>query len=93
VVAATGYRCGLGPLVGHLGVLDERGVPRAAEQPAAAGLRFIGYAPRPAHIGYMGREAKQAAKAIARGRPVPHADAARRTRPVHGVPTPAADAA
>jgi putative flavoprotein involved in K+ transport len=28
VVCATGYRRGLGPLVGHLGVLDPRGAPR-----------------------------------------------------------------
>ena len=27
VIAATGYRCGLEPVVGHLGVLNERGVP------------------------------------------------------------------
>jgi cation diffusion facilitator CzcD-associated flavoprotein CzcO len=66
VVAATGYRCGLEPLVGHLDVLDERGVPRAVlGEPAAPGLRFIGYVPLPAHLGHMGREAKGAAKAIA----------------------------
>ena len=29
VICATGYRRGLEPLVGDLGVLDERGVPRA----------------------------------------------------------------
>ena len=28
IIAATGYRRGLEPLVGHLGVLDERGLPR-----------------------------------------------------------------
>jgi cation diffusion facilitator CzcD-associated flavoprotein CzcO len=67
VVAATGYRCALEPIVGHLGVLDERGVPRALRgAPAAPGLRFIGYVPRPGQIGYMGGEAKRAAKAIAR---------------------------
>jgi cation diffusion facilitator CzcD-associated flavoprotein CzcO len=67
VIAATGYRCGLEPLVGHLGVLDERGVPRALHGEAAApGLRFIGYVPRPAQIGYIGGEAKRAAEAIAR---------------------------
>jgi putative flavoprotein involved in K+ transport len=67
VIAATGYRCGLEPLVGHLDVLNERGVPRAVLGEAAApGLRFIGYVPRPAHLGYMGGEARRAAKAIAR---------------------------
>jgi hypothetical protein len=65
VIAATGYRCGLEPLVGHLDVLDERGVPRAVlGEPAAPGLRFIGYLPLPAHLGRMGGEARRAAKAI-----------------------------
>ena len=66
VIAATGYRCGLEPLVGHLGVLNERGVPRAVLGEAAApGLRFIGFVPRPAQLGLMGGEARRAAKAIA----------------------------
>jgi putative flavoprotein involved in K+ transport len=69
VIAATGYRTGLGPMVGHLGVLDDRGVPRVAAEEAAPGLRFIGYRPRPAHIGHMSREAERAAREIARGRP------------------------
>jgi cation diffusion facilitator CzcD-associated flavoprotein CzcO len=67
VICATGYRRGLEPLVGHLGVLDERGVPRAVgERPAASGLRFIGFVPRPGGLGFMAKEAKRAAKAIAR---------------------------
>jgi cation diffusion facilitator CzcD-associated flavoprotein CzcO len=67
VIAATGYRRALEPIVGHLGVLDERGSPRALGGAAAApGLRFIGYVPRPGQIGYMGGEATRAAKAIAR---------------------------
>jgi putative flavoprotein involved in K+ transport len=67
VVAATGYRCGLEPLVGHLDALDRRGVPRALHGEAAMpGLRFIGYVPRPAHLGYIGGEAKRVATAIAR---------------------------
>jgi cation diffusion facilitator CzcD-associated flavoprotein CzcO len=66
VVAATGYRCGLEPMVGHLGVLNEKGVPHAAQgQEAAPGLRFVGYRPLPAHISHMGREANRAAKQIA----------------------------
>jgi cation diffusion facilitator CzcD-associated flavoprotein CzcO len=67
VVSATGYRRGLEPLVGHLGVLGDDGRPRAAGgKPAANGLRFVGYVPRPGQLGYMGKEAKVAAKAIAR---------------------------
>jgi hypothetical protein len=66
VICATGYRRGLEPLVGHLGVLDDSGSPRAvAETPAAPGLRFIGYVPRPGGLGYMAKEARRAAKAIA----------------------------
>ena len=48
-------------------MLDERGVPRArGGQAAAPGLRFVGYVPRPAGLGYMAKEAKRAAKSIAR---------------------------
>jgi cation diffusion facilitator CzcD-associated flavoprotein CzcO len=66
VIAATGYRPGLEPLAGHLGVLDERGVPRALLGDAVApGLRFIGFLPRPAILGYLGDEAKRAAEQIA----------------------------
>jgi hypothetical protein len=66
VIAATGYRCGLEPLVGHLDVLDDRGVPQALDGEAAApGLRFVGFMPRPAQMRHMGFEAKRAAKAIA----------------------------
>lgn len=67
LICATGYRRGLEQLVGHLGVLDERGVPQALGKKAAAeGLRFIGYVPRPGGLGYMGKEARRAARVIAR---------------------------
>jgi cation diffusion facilitator CzcD-associated flavoprotein CzcO len=67
VICATGYRPGLESLVGHLGVLDKRGMPSAVgEQPAAPGLRFLGYVPRPGGIGYAGKQAQRAAKLIAR---------------------------
>jgi cation diffusion facilitator CzcD-associated flavoprotein CzcO len=66
VITATGYRSGLEPVAGHLGVLDERGVPRVlGGEEAAPGLRFVGYIPRPAQIGLMGGEAKRAAAGIA----------------------------
>lgn len=67
VISATGYRRGLESLVAHLGVLGDGGVPRAlGERPAADGLRFVGYVPRPGMLGYAAEEAKRAAKAIAR---------------------------
>ncbi|HEX3455617.1 MAG TPA: NAD(P)/FAD-dependent oxidoreductase [Gaiellaceae bacterium] len=46
IVAATGFRTGLEPLVGHLGVLDERGEPVVhgpEEHPEARGLNFVGF--------------------------------------------------
>lgn len=46
VLAATGFRRGLEPLVGHLDVLDARGLPRAGSgvpTPGAPGLWFAGY--------------------------------------------------
>src|SRR6185312_1050541 len=46
VIAATGFRTGLEPLGGHLGVLDEAGVPLvhgADEHPSAPGVHFVGY--------------------------------------------------
>ena len=67
IECATGYRCGLEPLVGHLGVLDGQGRPKAhGEKPAAPGLRFIGYVPRPGGLGYWAKQAERAAKAIAK---------------------------
>ena len=66
VICATGYRPGLEPLVGHLGVLDEGGMPKViAPRPAAPGLRFGGYVLRPG-IGYMGKQARRTARSIAR---------------------------
>ncbi|HEY6637988.1 MAG TPA: NAD(P)/FAD-dependent oxidoreductase [Solirubrobacterales bacterium] len=67
VICATGYRRGLETLVGHLGVLTEHGMPRViAPRPAAPGLRFVGYVARPGGLGYMGKEARRSARAIAR---------------------------
>jgi cation diffusion facilitator CzcD-associated flavoprotein CzcO len=67
VICATGYRRELEPLLGHLGVLGERDMPKAiGPRPAAEGLRFIGYLPRPGGLGYMGKEARRAARAIHR---------------------------
>jgi glycine/D-amino acid oxidase-like deaminating enzyme len=67
VICATGYRRGLEPLVGHLDVLGERGMPKViAPLAAAPGLRFAGFLVRPGGLGYMGKQARRSAKAIAR---------------------------
>jgi cation diffusion facilitator CzcD-associated flavoprotein CzcO len=65
IIAATGYSSGLERVVGHLGVLDERGFPRVHGGPAVEpGLRFIGYRPAPGQIGDMGREARRVAMEV-----------------------------
>ncbi len=67
VICATGYRPGLEPLVGHLGVLDAKGKPVVqGEKPAAAGLRFIGFMARPSLIGFFAKQSKRIAKRIDR---------------------------
>lgn len=46
IVAATGFRTGLEPLVGHLGVLDAADVPLVHgpdDHPGAPGMHFVGY--------------------------------------------------
>jgi len=46
VVACTGYRPALEPMVGHLGMLDRDGVPTVhgpSEHPEAPGMFFLGY--------------------------------------------------
>lgn len=68
VIAATGYRRGLEPLVGHLGVLDERsGRPLrmgGEEHPDAPGLHFVGYRnPMSGMFWEMSWEARRVAKA------------------------------
>jgi cation diffusion facilitator CzcD-associated flavoprotein CzcO len=66
IVAATGFDTGLEPVVGHLGVLDERGLPVDGEgREVLPGLRFLGYVYRPGIAGYVGRLARAAARQIA----------------------------
>jgi putative flavoprotein involved in K+ transport len=95
VVAATGYRRGLEGLVGHLGLLDERGTPGVVGgRGPAPGLRFVGFVPRPGQLHHMGVEARRAARSIARelrrrpaGRPqVDHKWPARATAEADGTP-------
>jgi putative flavoprotein involved in K+ transport len=72
VVAATGFRTGLEPLVGHLEMLDERGQPlvRDVEEPdGAPGLHFIGYEiTLGGTFRLVGSEAKRLARAVTAGR-------------------------
>ena len=66
-ILATGFVCGLEPLVGHLGVLDADGKPVViGETPAAEGLRFLGYMIRPSVIGVVAKLSKRMAKRIDR---------------------------
>ena len=82
VIAATGCRTGLEPLVGHLDVLDEQGEPLvhgSREHPNAPSLHFVGYE---LTLGGAFRQAGIHAKHVAR-----HVAAARRQA---AVPAPAA---
>jgi putative flavoprotein involved in K+ transport len=77
VVAATGFRTGLEPLVGHLDVLDDRGRPlvRDVEEPAGApGLHFVGFeVTLGGTLRRAGIEAKQLASAVAAAHERTHA--------------------
>ncbi|MFJ2272823.1 flavin-containing monooxygenase [Streptomyces sp. NPDC087866] len=70
VIAATGYRRALEPLVGHLGVLDERGRPvvHGARTPKEApGLYFTGFTnPISGMLRELARDAERIAKRVAR---------------------------
>jgi cation diffusion facilitator CzcD-associated flavoprotein CzcO len=71
VVAATGYHPELEPLVGHLAVLDRRGLPIARggqASPTAPGVYFVGYStPLSGALRRAGIEARQAARTIHHG--------------------------
>lgn len=76
VVLATGYSTALEPLVGHLGVLGERGMPTVSTgAEALPGLRFVGFVYRPGLTGHVGRQARRVAREIAA-----HGSAGRRAR-------------
>jgi putative flavoprotein involved in K+ transport len=63
VIAATGFRAGLEPLVGHLGVLGPRGLPVKTDgEPALPGLWFVGFVPT---LGGQLREGSVAARKVA----------------------------
>jgi len=79
IICATGYRRGLEPLVGHLDVLDERGVPLDdGARLADRGLWFLGFQSRPGLIGSVAKRSRRIAATIGdeiaasrRGTPIP----------------------
>lgn len=75
VVAATGFRPALEPLVGHLGVLDAAGRPLAVgarEDPAAPGLHFVGFTVTlGGTLRRVGQEARELARHVADARREP----------------------
>jgi putative flavoprotein involved in K+ transport len=75
VIAATGYRRGLEPLVGHLGVLGEDGIPLLSggnQHPSAPGLFFTGYRiDLSGQLRLMRPDARAIAKAAKKQRPQP----------------------
>jgi cation diffusion facilitator CzcD-associated flavoprotein CzcO len=72
VVLATGFRRGLEPLVGDLGVLAPKGRPLVnadAQLAAHPGLFFLGYSnPLTGNLRQLGIDATKIAKAVAKGR-------------------------
>jgi len=72
VIAATGFRRGLEPLVGGLGVLRPNGVPQilgATTHPHAPDLFFIGYSnPLSGNLRELGIDSKRIAREVARRR-------------------------
>jgi putative flavoprotein involved in K+ transport len=72
VIAATGFRHGLEPLVGHLGVLGPHGLPVVhgpVTAPQAPGLYFIGFTnPISGILREIGRDARRIARVAARRR-------------------------
>jgi putative flavoprotein involved in K+ transport len=61
IIAATGFRTGLQPLVGHLDVLDDEGMPRGGGSAIAAGLYFLGYEKG---VGVIGPRARRATREL-----------------------------
>lgn len=66
VIAATGYRPGFDDLVGHLGVLDDEGLP---PDPGADGLYFVGAPSLRGDIHMHGHQARRVVRAVRDSRP------------------------
>src|SRR3954454_8766181 len=91
VIAATGYRQGLEPLVGHLGVLSPDGRPtvrRARTHPAAPRMWFTGYTnPISGMFRELGIDARHIARAVTtelNGRGTSGRASRRMPSPLHG---------
>jgi putative flavoprotein involved in K+ transport len=68
VIVGAGYRRGLEPLIGHLGVLREDGAPRvtgATTADGAPGMWFTGFSnPISGNLRELGIDARRIAKAV-----------------------------
>lgn len=65
ILLATGYTSGLRGIIGHLGVLDERGFPLDGHgRELLPGLRCLGYVHRPGLTGYDSRLARRMAREV-----------------------------
>lgn len=64
IIAATGFRPGLESLVGHLGVLNERGDPSADAHRKYPGLYFSGFESVPGQLAFCGSSARRITKSI-----------------------------
>lgn len=64
IIAATGFRPGLESLVGHLGVLNERGDPSVDVHRKYPGLYFSGFESVPGQLAFCGSSARRITKAI-----------------------------
>jgi len=77
VIAATGFRRGLEPLVGHLGLIGRNGRPMVhgpETHPAAPGLFFIGFSnPISGNLREIKIDARRIARALASKRGAPSA--------------------
>lgn len=75
VIAATGFRRALEDLVGHLGVLDDKGRPvihGGVAHPEAPGLYFIGFTnPLGGNLRELGIDAKRIARRVTQSAEVP----------------------
>ena len=84
VIAATGYRRGLEPMVGHLGVLDDEGAPRAFRGRAGGARPALRRLRAPARAAALRRASRPAGgegdrRRAARERGPPRAAGARRS--------------